>query len=209
MTQWHKELHQHSGRSITQLLHQSAATRNSVCKTTALLPYFLISCASRVEGRRVQMWVPTLTSPSLSQSFSLLQAMGWAESSWAWSLMFLAWHLCLVFLMYRPVPSSSLCCVFLSLCWTLLPLSPAVIPLCVSILQSNPGSNPTENKYSSSRLIFLLAPSSPVPAWHRALHTGERGESLGQRFVLADYTANMTWSIQTNLVYTAITIFQS
>lgn len=52
MTQQHKELHQHNRGSVTQPLHQSAATKNGICKTAALFPRRC--CTSGVEGRKVQ-----------------------------------------------------------------------------------------------------------------------------------------------------------
>lgn len=84
--------------------------------------------------------------PPLSQSFSLLWGMGWAESSWARWLRFLARCWSLVLLLYCPVPSSSLCSAFPPLCWILLlPQSCRHTSVCVSTLQSKPGSNPPEN----------------------------------------------------------------
>lgn len=172
MTERHKELHQHKGGSITQLLHQSAATKNDVCRTTVLFPQ--CCCTSRVED----FWHGA--GPLFFCSTVLFPAPAYAMLS----------SLC-----------AGSCCT----------LSRADIPLCVSILQSSPGSNPAENK------VFFwanlnMAPSSSVhtvPAWPRGLHTGEGGGSPGQRFVLADYRVNMTWSFQTNLVYAAITILQN
>lgn len=96
------------------------------------------------------------------------------------------------------------------------PAAPSVVPahLCVC-----PHCNQSLGAIHLKTVFFFwadfhLAPSSSssthtVPGRRRGLYAGERGGSPGQRFVLADYRANMAWSIQTNLVCTAITILQS
>lgn len=89
---------------------------------------------------------------------------------------------------------------------------PSTVPVCVSSLPSNPESNPSENKILFLWATCHLTPSSSIHsvlAQHKGLHAGERGGSVGQRFILAHQSVNMTWSIQTNTVYTDITILQS
>lgn len=127
-----------------------------------------------------------------------------------WRQRFLAWCWSLVLLLYRSVPSSSLCCSYPSLRCILLPPQ---LYLFVCIPASNARHDPDKKKMFFFWSSFHLSPSSSthsVLAQHEGLHAGERGGSPpGQRFVLARRRVNMTCSNHTNLVYTATAILQS